>query len=379
MEKMSPRERVLTALNHKEPDRVPLDLGGRVTTITKVPYEELKKYLGITSETKLFIRSAVDPPEELLQRFSIDTRYVRLKPPKNFKIHLDPDNSYLDEWGVRWRRPESSLYWDPVDPPLRNATLKDLETYPWPNPDDPGRTEGLREEVKRLREGTDYAIIADVPWWGMFEWSWVALRGPQFLMDMVIDKPFARALIDKLLDLYMKLYGNYLDAVGDYIDVIFVMDDLGGENGPLISPELYREMIKPAHKKLWGSIKSRTKARLFLHSCGSIAPFIHDLADVGIDILNPVQVAAKGMDSKKLKTDFGNRVTFWGGIDTQRVLPMGSPQDVEAEVKKRIRDFAPGGGYILTAVHNIQAGVPPENIVMMYDAAKKYGKYPIQL
>jgi uroporphyrinogen decarboxylase len=196
---------------------------------------------------------------------------------------------------------------------------------------------------------------------------------------MVIDKPFVQAFIDKLLSIYTRLYGNYLDAVGDYIDVIFVLDDLGGENGPLISPASYRELIKPAHQKLWQFIKSRTKARLFLHSCGSVAAFIPDLIEAGVDILNPVQVAAKGMDSKRLKDAFGGRITFWGGIDTQRILPLGSPEDVEIEVKKRIADLAPGGGYVLTAVHNIQAGVPPENIVMMYDAAKKYGNYPIDL
>ena len=380
MATMTPRERVLTALGHKEPDRVPLDLGGLSTTIETDPYQELKEHLGITSETKLFLRDHVDPPEELLEEFQIDTRYVRIGRPQRFKVHIDADNSYLDEWGTRWRKPESSLYWDPVDWPLKDATIKDLESYAWPDPNDPGRTEGLRERARQLREETDYAIVADMPVLGVFETAGVCLRGiERFMMDLVLDKPFAEALLNKLADLHTELYGRYLDAVGEYIDVIVVSDDLGGEHAPLISPEIYREMVKPAQKRLWQFIKSRTKAYLFMHTCGSVYRLIPDLIELGVDTLNPIQVAAKDMDTKRLKKEFGDRLAFWGGVDTQKVLPYGSPQDVEEEVKKRIADLAPGGGYILTAVHNIQAGVNPENICTMYDAAREYGTYPIDL
>jgi len=380
MKEMTPRERVLTSLNHEEPDRVPLDLGGLATTIEAVPYNELKKYLGIRSETKLFLRDHVDPPEEILERFGIDTRYVRMKPPRNFKVQIDSDNSYLDEWGTRWKKPESSLYWDPVDYPLKDATIEDLETHNWPDPHDPGRTEGLREEAKWLREKTDCAIIADTPSLGIFESASICLRGiERLMMDLILEKPFAKALLDKVADIQIEFFRHYLDAVGEYIDVIMVTDDLGAENGPLISPEHYREMIKPAQKKLWQSIKNNTKAYLFLHSCGSISKFIPDLIEIGVDILNPIQVSAKDMDPKRLKEEFGDKLTFWGGVDTQRVLPFGSPEDVEREVKTRLADMAPGGGYVLTAVHNIQAGVRPENICMMYDAARKYGTYPIDI
>lgn len=380
MKEMTPRERVLASLSHEEPDRVPLDLGGLATTIESVPYDELKKYLGIKGETRLFLRDHVDPPEEVLERFGIDTRYIRIKPPKNFKVQIEPDNSYLDEWGTRWKKPESSLYWDPVDHPLKDATIEDLETYNWPDPHDPGRTEGLREEAKRLREKTDYAIVADTPLLGIFESASVCLRGiERFMMDLILDKPFAKALLNRVADIHIEFFRHYLDAVSEYIDVIVVSDDLGCENGPLISPELYREIIKPAERKLWQFIKNHTKAYLFLHSCGSISKFIPDLIEIGVDILNPIQVSAKDMDTKRLKEEFGDRMTFWGGVDTQGVLPFGSPEEVEGEVKRRISDAAPGGGYVLTAVHNIQAGVPPENICMMYDAARKYGRYPIDL
>ena len=379
MNKMSSRDRVLTALGHEEPDRVPLDLGGLVTTIQKTPYASLKKYLGIESETKVIVRENVDPPEELLRRFSIDTRYIRIKGPKKWKLILEPDNSYVDEWGVRWKKPEGSLYWDPIQAPLKNATIDDLDSYPWPDPDDPGRTEGLREEAKKLRARTDCAIVADTVGWGIIEFAWVAFRGPEFLTDLVLNRPFAIAVLDKMTEIYLKLYKNYLDAVGEYIDVIMVMDDLGGQNGPLLSLAMYSEVVKPVHKRLWSFIKENTEARLFLHSCGSVVQFMPDLIELGVDILNPVQVSAKDMDTAVLKSQFGDQITFWGGIDTQQVLPVGSPEDVDLEVKRRIIDLAPGGGYILTAVHNIQAGVRPENIVAMYDAGLKYGKYPIHL
>ncbi|MBW2062802.1 MAG: hypothetical protein JRI95_14755 [Deltaproteobacteria bacterium] len=380
MEELSSRERVLAALNHEEPDRVPLDLGGNATTIEAVPYEELKKHLGIKGEPRLFVRNHVDPPEELLKALHIDTRYVRLKPPHHFKIQLDSDNSYLDEWGTRWKKPESSLYWDPVDYPLKDATIDDLESYPWPDPDDPGRIEGLREEAKKLRESAQHAIVADAIGLGVFESSWVLLRGPErFFMDMALDKLFVKALLEKLTDLHIKFHKNYLDAVGEFIDVIAVSDDLGGEKGPLISPASYLELVKPFQKKLWRFIKNNTEAFLFLHSCGSIYKFIPDLIELGLDIINPVQVAAKDMNTGKLKKEFGDKITFWGAIDTQRVLPFGSPDDVECEVKQRISDLAPGGGYVLSAVHNIQAGVSPENICRMYEAARQFGQYPISL
>ncbi|MBW1708443.1 MAG: hypothetical protein JRG97_03805 [Deltaproteobacteria bacterium] len=380
MEKLSSRERVLAALNHEEPDRVPLDLGGNATTIEAAPYEELKKHLGIKGEPRLFVRDHVDPPEELLKKLHIDTRYVRLKPPRHFKIQIDSDNSYLDEWGTRWKKAESSLYWDPVDYPLKDATIDDLESYPWPDPGDPGRIEGLREEAKKLRESAQYAIVADAIGLGVFESSWVLLRGPErFFMDMALDKPFVNALLEKLTDLHIKFHQNYLDAVGEFIDVIAVSDDLGGENGPLISPASYEELIKPFQKKLWKSIKNNTEAFLFLHSCGSIHRFIPDLIELGVDIINPVQVAARDMDTRKLKEEFGDKITFWGAVDTQRILPFGSPDDVEREVKKRISDLAPGGGYVLSAVHNIQAGVSPENVCRMYETARQYGKYPVDI
>lgn len=380
MKEFTPRERVLATLRHEEPDRIPLDLGGFVTTIERAPFNELKSYLGKDWETKCFLRDHVEIPEELLEKFNIDTRYIRLKPPTNWTMKIDEDNSWVDEWGTRWKKPPTSMYWDPVGYPLKNATIKDLDSYPWPDPDDPGRIEGLREETKRLRDESEFAIIADIPVYGIFEHSWTCLRGAdQFFTDLVTNTDFVIALFEKLLDIDIRLYANYMDAVGDLVDIVCVGDDLAGENGPLISPDMYRSLVKPYQAKLWKSIKDKTEAYLFLHTCGSAYRLIPDLIEIGVNILNPVQVAAKDMDSKRLKEEFGASLCFWGGIDTQKVLPFGSPGDVETEVKKRIADFAPGGGYVLNAVHCIQPGVPPQNIIQMYKSALIYGKYPIQV
>jgi len=376
---VSSRERLLTALDHREPDRVPLDLGSMTSTIEVEPYRRLKKYLDMKGEIRTFLRDHVEPDEELLKRFGIDTRYLRLRPPESWTMRLLSDNSYFDEWGVRWKKPSSSLYFDPVDSPLAHASVRDLEKYPWPEPLDPGRTKGLSEEARYLHQNTPYALVANAPGVGIFETAWM-LRGFQKLLeDLIDDHEFAKALLARVTQILKGMYGEFLTAVGKYIQVVMVSDDLGMEDGPMISPRLYRQLIKPFHKELWSFIKKKTEAYLFFHSCGSVHEFIPDLIELGVDILNPVQVSAKDMESCRLKEEFGDRLCFWGGVDTQHVLPYGSPEDVEREVKRRIKDLAPGGGYILTAVHNIQSGVKPENICRMYEAARKYGAYPLNL
>ena len=173
----------------------------------------------------------------------------------------------------------------------------------------------------------------------------------------------------------MAFFDRFLEAVGPYVQIVFVGDDLAEQNGPAIRPAIYRSLIKPRHRKLYQFIKSKADVKLCYHSCGSVVPFIDDLVEMDVDILTPVQVSAANMDSKRLKNDFGDRISFLGGIDTQRVMPFGTVDEVGAEVRRRIEDLAPGGGYILGAVHNIQSEVPPENILAMFNAAKKYGQY----
>ena len=166
-----------------------------------------------------------------------------------------------------------------------------------------------------------------------------------------------------------------LDEVGDYVDVVSFPEDLGFQDRPFMRPELYRAKVKPYHRRLVEAIKSKTRAKVLIHSDGAVYRLIGDLIDIGVDALNPVQVSARDMDSARLKAEFGANMSFWGGIDTHHVLPAGTPEDVREEVKTRIGDLARGGGYVVGPVHNIQAEVPAENIVAMYDSALEYGYY----
>jgi len=384
---MTSRERVLKALNHEEPDRVPVDLGGSLTnaSIAKKAYSELRKYLGLKgdkAEVVDVMQQLVRPDEQILKRFGIDVYGIGAKPPKGWKLAIEEDKDnyyYTDEWSIRYRMPKGhGYYFDIVESPLANLDMDSLKDYQWPDPHDSGRREGLEEEVRDLYKNTDYALFLNAPTSGIFEKS-SALRGfENFYMDLVVNPKFAEIILDKMLEFYLDYWEEILPLVGRYVQIIKMGDDLGGQDGPLINPELYRRMIKPRHKEIFSFIKKRTDAKLYLHSCGAIYEFIPDIIECGVDILNPIQVSAKGMDTKRLKQEFGDKLSFWGGIDTQRVLTFGTPEDVEEEVKRRIVDLAPGGGYILSSVHNIQPNVPPENIVAMFEAARKYGEYPIR-
>lgn len=198
-------------------------------------------------------------------------------------------------------------------------------------------------------------------------------------MDLVANPKFAEAIMDKMVEFYFGYWEEIRPLVGRYVQIIKMGDDLGGQDGSLIGRELYRKMIKPRHKEIFSFIKKRTDAKLYLHSCGAIYEFIPDIIECGVHVLNPIQVSAEGMDTKRLKQEFGDRLSFWGAIDTQSILPFGTPVDVEQEVKRRIGDLASGGGYVLSSMHNIQANVPPENIVAMFEAARKYSEYPIRV
>jgi uroporphyrinogen decarboxylase len=266
-----------------------------------------------------------------------------------------------------------------VEYPIKEPTLDALNSYQWPDPDDSGHTEGLRERAKGLYESTDYALVMNMIGFGVFEHAW-AMRGIEnFLTDLIINQKFAETLLLRIADYQASLWNHVLDEVGDYVQVVITSDDLGTQVGPMVSPEVYRKLIKPAQRKVWQFIKGKTEAFLFLHSCGSIRKLIPDFIELGVDILNPVQAAAKDMDPKELKSEFGSDLSFWGGgCDTQGTLAFGTPEDVEEQVKRRISALAPGGGYVFNQIHNIQPQVPPENIVRMFEAALKFGGYPIK-
>ena len=383
---MSPRERVLVALSHKEPDRVPVDLGATHNSSIHIDaYNKLKKHLGM-KENKVefisFVQQSVIPEEEILEMFGVDTRNICIKPPKNWKLTIrEEEDSYwfIDEWGVKWKKPKHGYYFDMVEHPLENATIKDLDNYSWPDPDDPDRFEGLEKEAKELFENTEYAIVGNHGIGSEFELNWYFTGFEKFLTNMVINPKFIEKLLAISLEIQEKIISKFLDIIGSYIQVLSLDGDIAMQTGPLMSPDLYKRLLKPCYKRLVHLAKSRTDARIVRHCCGSIIPFLPDFIECGTDAIHPVQVSAKDMDTKKLKEKFGDKISFWGGIETQHVLPYGTVEDVEKEVKRRIHDLAPGGGYVLAAVHNIQRDVPPENIVAMFKAAKDYGKYPIKL
>ena len=203
------------------------------------------------------------------------------------------------------------------------------------------------------------------------------LRGwDTFLTDLLINRTFAEALMARLVDANIARFARFAETVGPYVDAVIFEDDLGAQDRPLLSPDLSRRMVKPHHSRLFAFAKSQCQAYVLFHSDGAVAPFIPDLIDMGIDALNPIQVSAGGMDTKALEREFGRSITFWGaGCDSQRVLPFGTTSEVADEVKRRIDDLAPGGGFVFAPIHNIQSEVPPENIVTMFRTAREYGVY----
>ena len=254
--------------------------------------------------------------------------------------------------------------------PLEEATsIDDIEKHQWLDPFDEGRVAGLQDYARKFREDTDFAVVGDLVNTGFFEPSWYVRGLPQFMEDLVLRPDFAVALMQKVCELQMQRFTPYLAAVGKYLDVVVVGDDLATQRSTFISPRLYRKLVKPIQQKYFKFIKEKTDAKLFYHSCGNVVPLLDDLIEIGIDALNPVQVSADGMDIVQLKERFGQRVTFWGGIDTARILPHGSPEAVREAVRKTVEVLGAGGGYILAAVHNVQDDVPAANLLAMMSEA----------
>ena len=384
-ETMTSRRRVLKALNHQTPDRVPIDLGGFQTGIHRNAYVPLLDHLGIRDDVTILdpVQQLARPCEELLERFHVDVRYVVAHGPEGFRGSIEQNtrdgrlwHDLKDEFGVVWSMPDDRpLYMDISRHPLANATLADLADYPFPRGDDPTRFTGLREQAQMLRRETPYALSTGIGG-VVYEICWY-LRGlERWFMDTIENPAFCEALLDKTLEFWMGYYREFMKEIGDLVDVMMIGDDIGGQSGPLFSPSFYRRVVKPRQKKLVQHIKHLTDAKIWYHTCGSVRQLIPDLLDNGIDILNPVQISAADMAPRDLKADFGDRLTFWGGgIDTQHVLSVASPDEVTEHVRRNLEVFKPGGGYVFNSVHNIQAGVPPENIVAMFAAAYEHGFY----
>lgn len=384
-ETMTSRQRLLTALDHQEPDRVPIDLGGNQTGIHKFAYQALIEHLGIRDDLVIMdaVQQLARPCEALLERFHVDTRYIAAGAAAGFQgrvvtQHRDGRlwHDLTDEFGVRWSMPDDRPYYmDVTLHPLAQATIDDLAGYPFPKGDDPGRFAGLRQRALALKNDTPYAVVSGISG-VIYEICWYMRGLEQWFVDMLTQPEFCEALLDRTLGFWLDWFRTFLDEVGDVVDVIMIGDDLAGQTGPLFRPEFYRRVVKPRQKRLVQYIRSRTQAKIWYHTCGSCIEYIPDLLDNGIDTLNPVQIGVPGMDPAGLKGRFGDRLTFWGGaIDAQHVLPHASPETVREHVRRNLQAWMPGGGYVFNSVHNLQAGVPPENIVALYDAAYEYGFY----
>ena len=378
---MNHKERVLMALNHEEPDRVPVDLGGRQTTFMIETYDQFKAHLGLNDlPTKIMSHKwqTAHVDEQILYRFSIDCRHVRPSmkaEPEHFETEQGK-TVFVDEWGVK--RVIDAGYASIIEYPLQTATLEDLEEYKWPNPAEIFDFSRIRSQALQLYREGDYAIVGNMGSPGnIFEQSWYLRGMTEFFLDLMDNKEFAHALMSKITEIRKQNARYFLAEVGEYLDVFQLADDLAMQNGPYMSPELYREMIKPYQVELFRCVKDLTPAKIYYHSCGSVIRLLDDLIDVGVEILNPVQVSADGMQTDQLKRRFGNRLSFWGAIDTTEILPKGSEDDVRCAVRQVIRDLAPGGGFVLASVHNLQSDIPPENITAMFEAALQYGKYPV--
>jgi uroporphyrinogen decarboxylase len=371
------RERVLAAINHQQPDRVPVDLGGAFfSTMTAAAHERLRAYLGLPAgaPTPVARRSStVFPDEAILRRLDIDVRPVALGNPDGRPDRVVSEDAFVDEWSVTWTKAPGGhyLYTDGPFYHVEEPTLQDLEKIVWPDPADAGRYRGLRERARQLAETTDYAIVLNIAP-GPIHLSQFMRGYGAWLEDILLHQVFFEGLIDRITEIQAEIIDRVLAETSEYIDMVAYGDDLGMQKGPLIRPALYRQLIKPRHKRLAEAVKKYHKPILY-HSCGSVYAFIPDLIDLGIEILNPIQVGATEMDTKRLKREFGRDLCFWGGIDVQQVLPFGTPQQVREEVKHRIDDLGNGGGYVVSPSHNLQPEVPPQNVVAMYEAALEYG------
>jgi len=382
---LTSRERVLTALDHREPDRVPIDLGGNQTGIHKFAYKALIDHLGLAEEIEIMdaVQQLARPSEAVLERLHVDTRYVAAGGAEEYPTEIVRRErggrvwqDLTDEFGVTWSMPEDHPYYsDITHSPLADLSLDEIRAYPFPRGDLPSRFVGLRDRALVLRRETPYAVISGISG-VVYEICWYMRGLERLFLDMIEQPEVLETIIDHTLQYWLDWFRLFLDEVGDVVDVIMIGDDLTGQHGPLFSPRIYRSIVKPRHKRLVQYIKSRTSAKVWYHTCGAAAEYIPDLLDNGIDILNPVQISADDMGPASLKARFGDRLSFWGGgIDAQRVLPRATPEEVRAEVRRNLADFMPGGGYVFNNVHNIQADVPPGNVVALFDAAHEYGVY----
>ena len=384
---MTSRERVLTAINHEEPDRVPIVIGvSNATGIKMKPYQELKRLLGIDAPDEYLYdwpelgTAAID--EETMIRLHSDVRGVLdLEPAwvRERNRNRPPHTPYIDSWGSGQKEIAPGEWFPGVHPMADATSIEDIEKYDWPDMSDPTRVAHVREQALRLKEQGEYAIMG-TPWLLFpFERAHAMQGMDKFMINMALNPDFATALLRKITDLCMELMDNFLKQCGDLIDIIKIGDDLGSQTGLLISPKMYRQFLKPLHAEFIQFIKERTDAKVFFHTDGDVMDLVGDFIEIGVDILNPIQTSAGRMANlSELKRRYGKDITFCGAIDTHHILPHGTPEEVRQEVKRVIDILGPGGGYMVASVHTIMNDVPAENILAMVDAVEEFGRYPLR-
>ena len=412
MAQLTGRERVAAALDHRKPDRVPLDIGGsRVTGISAIAYKNLLEKLGIQEDIKLYdikqqlavvslevaelLGSDVVPltrlgPTTGMPFLRIDrwteaqlTDGTPCLAPEGYEPVFNDDGSVeiMHEGVMIARRPAGSLYFDVVTEPLKEAeTPEDIDTYIWPDPWSQRETEFIKKEIQRLYYGTDKALFAGLPLYdgSFFELGQTMFGFQNLLMNFMLKPEMMHHWLDRVLEHHLATLEQFLPLAGSYISAIQMNDDLGTQESLLIPPDIFRTFLKPRMASWISYVKERSDARIFLHCDGAIGEIMDDLIEIGVEILNPLQTGAKDMEPERLKKRYGDRLSFWGGgVDTQTTLPFGSIDDIRKEVEERVRILGAGGGYVFAAIHNIQADIPPGKVLAVYESAREKGEYPL--
>jgi uroporphyrinogen decarboxylase len=405
---MTSRERVLAAIEHREPDRVPVDMGSTPSSgISAIAYGRLTKHLGFSeSRTRIYdvVQELAQPEEPVLERFGIDAVDIGRTfntddsdwyditlsdgSPARYPVWFRPKlegstlKAYHSDGTHIATKPEGATFFDQAYFPYIDGYPDNYDALPdamgkvlwaamvhspWDHAEEDRFWEKLRERTKRLRNETDYALVV-VAGCNLFEWGTFLRRMDNFLMDIYTDQDSVEGLLDALMEIHLKTLEQVCGAVGDIADILRFGDDLGMDSGPFMAPEVYRKLFKPRHKQLCDYVHKNSGMKTYLHSCGSVFKLIPDLIDAGYDVLNPVQTNAAEMDPAALKKEFGRDICFWGGgADTRTVLNNGTPEDVRRHVRERLEIFSQGGGFVFNTVHNIMPDVPPENITAMFD------------
>ena len=382
---LAPRERVRAALAHREPDRIPLDIGGsRMTGIHVRAYPGLRTALGLPPvEVRVgdLTQQLAEVDADAMDALGCDVRMVGPRAGRSYRRELVDDGAFVtfrDEWGVGRRMPrDGGLYFDSFDAPLAgDPSPAEIDAFPWPDATDPARYAGMAEAARRIAGDEGRAVLVGSICGGLTE-GLFKLRGfEDGYLDLAGDPLRARRVMERILEVKLGYWERALAALGDAVDVVAEADDLGGQDRLLFSPRTYRALVKPLQRELFAFIRARTRAAVFFHTCGAVRELIPDLIEIGVDVLNPVQVSAAGMSTAELKAEFGRDLVFWGGgVDTQRVLGSGTPDEVRAEVRRRIADLRRGGGFVFATVHNIQPNVPPANLLAMWQAWREEAPY----